>query len=656
MAEGTDGRALPATEELALARRALDAGELTRAANHVASALVRAPTLPEVHETLARLAAADGAGGLDLFPLQHHTFVGAVVARAHLLAAAGRPAEGLDLLVAATAHAPGADWAGVPWVIAPELAERIGPDRAARVLMQVCAAAPDPVPPADRPALAAYLTLARNAITVHPEHGLLLGTASALARRVGEVTLAVRWAARGVRAAPSKMGEVWLGYALRSAGRTREALAALRRAVDHDPDDLAVYADIAGTLADHGRLDEALSWIEQALVRNPSFDCAVHTAHRLRFQRDGDVRHLVALADFVRDHPDDSHEHGDLAECCRARPWLGQLTPPAPAPVPAQRSAEAPPSDRPPTAEAARPTAGPPTAGPPTAGPSTAEAARPTAAPPTTGPPTTGPPTAGPPTAEAARAADQARVSEPARAVDPPRPSDRAPATDPLRAADAAGPVSPAVRPTAPPPSAEAARRLRQLAHPAWPHPPAAYDTAVVLATLDLTDLLGLLAHPPETPQTALGRVLSGQDPALWVRCVQVWTCLGLLHHRTDEPWVESTRRRVLVELVDEVEELAEAALFALVTAAWVDPSVRPDVAGLVAGRLTVAAREGTGLNVPSLAHLALATPDLDSGTVALARSLAGVRTVRSRDRLRTLLRRLVRTLRPRLPGPPPPP
>ncbi len=300
--------------------------------NHVAGALVRAPTLPEVHETLARLAAASVDGGLDLFPLQHHTFVGAVVARAHLLAAAGRPAEGLDLLVAATAHAPGADWAGVPWVTSPELAERLGPDRAVQVLMQVCAAAPDPVPVADRPALAAYLTLARNAITVHPEHGLLLGTASALARRVGEVTLAVRWATRGVRAAPSKMGEVWLGYALRSAGRTREALAALRRAVDHDPDDLAVYADIAGTLADHGRLEEALGWIEHALVRNPSFDCAVHTAHRLRFQHDGDVRHLVELADFIRDHPDDSHEHGDLAECCRGRPWLGQLTPPSPAP------------------------------------------------------------------------------------------------------------------------------------------------------------------------------------------------------------------------------------------------------------------------------------------------------------------------------------
>ncbi|SCE81122.1 Tetratricopeptide repeat-containing protein [Micromonospora viridifaciens] len=520
-----DDPALSAAEELALARLALAEGDLPHAAGHVAAALVQAPTLPEVHETLARLAAVSG-NDLELFPLGHRAFVGAVVARAHLLAAAGRPAEGLDLLAAATGHAPAADWAGVPWVTAPDLPERLDPERIARILMQLCAAVPDPVPRRLRDPLRPYLTLARNAVTVHPDHPLLLGAASALARRVGEAALAVTWAARGVRAEPSKLGEVWLGYAYRSAGRIRAALAALGRAVAHDPDDLAVYADIAGTLADHGRLDEALDWIDRALAKDPTFDCAVHTAHRLRFQRDGDVAHLVALADFVRDHPDDSHEHGDLAECCRGRPWLGQLTP-AGGPVP-----------------------------------------------------------------------------------------------DPLRAA-AAGTT---VAPTLPAPSAEAAERIRQLAHPAWPHPPAAYDAAVGLATLELADLLGLLVHPPEAPATALGRVLAGQDPSLWVRCVQVWACLGLLHHRTDEPWAGSTRRRVLLELVRDVTDgVAEAALFALVTAAWVDPAVRPDVAGVVAERLADTAalgRERRARIAVSLAHLALAAPDLDPATRDLAREL----------------------------------
>ncbi|MCI4062500.1 tetratricopeptide repeat protein [Micromonospora sp. R77] len=582
MPEGTDDPALPAEGELALARLALADGDLRHAAEHVSAALVLAPTLPEVHETLARVAAASG-GDLDLFPIGHHAFVGAVVARAHLLAAAGRPAEGLDLLAAATGYAPAVDWAGVPWVTAPELAERLDPERIARILMQICAAAPDPVPRRAREPLRPYLTLARNAVTVHPEHALLLGAASALARRIGEVALAIKWASRGVRAEPSKLGEVWLGYAYRSAGRTRDALAALGRAVAHDPDDLAVYADLAGTLADNGRLDEALEWIDRALARDPTFDCAVHTAHRLRFQRDGDVAHLVALADFARDHPDDSHEHADLAECCRSRPWLGQVTP------------------------------------------------------------------AGGPMLDALRQAlvdeNTARVAVRLDAPEPPSAMRTVAAAVPGLDVEVTGTVEPDPReprrattcqlwrydgataaPTLPVPSPAAAERVRQLAHPAWPHPPAAYDAAVSLATLELTDLLGVLVHPPEPPTTALGRVLGGQDPSLWVRCVQVWACLGLLHHRTDEPWAESTRRRVLVELVWGVEDwITEAALFALVTAAWVDPAVRPDVAAVVAERLADVAAVARERRVPiaaSLAHLALATPALDEATAALAHEL----------------------------------
>ncbi|MET7967808.1 tetratricopeptide repeat protein [Micromonospora sp. NPDC005305] len=576
-----DDPALSAEEELALARLALAEGDLRHAAEHVAAALVRAPTLPEVHETLARLAAASG-GDLDLFPLGHHAFVGAVVARAHLLAAAGRPAEGLDLLAAATGYAPAVEWAAVPWVTAPDLPERLDPERTARILMQVCATAPDPVPRRLRDPLRPYLTLARNAVAVHPAHPLLLGAASALARRLGEIALAVTWASRGVRAQPTKLGEVWLGYAYRSAGRTRDALAALQRAVALDPDDLAVYADIAGTLADHGRLDEALDWIDRALAKDPTFDCAVHTAHRLRFQRDGDVAHLVALADFVRDHPDDTHEHGDLAECCRGRPWLGQVTPAGGPVLDALRqalAADAPVAVRLDGLE------------PPSAMRTAAVAAP-------------------------GLAVEVAAVADP----DPREP--RRATTCQLWRYD--GTVA---APTLPTPSAEAAERIRQLAHPAWPHPPAAYDAAVGLATLDLADLLGVLLHPPAAPATALGRVLAGQDPSLWVRCVQVWACLGLLHHRTDEPWDGSTRRRVLLELLWGVEDwITEAAMFALVTAAWVDPAVRTDVARVAAERLADVAAVARERPVPiavSLAHLALATPDLDPSARAVAESLS---------------------------------
>src|SRR3954471_5463765 len=174
-----------ADRDLEQARAALDRGEMHHAADHLAGAIAQAPTLPETHELLSRLAArADGA--LELFPLEQHAFVGTVVARAHLLAAAGRPEDGLPLLAAATGHTPGVDWAGVPWVKDPTLGVRMEPGLLARTIMQLCTAVGDPAPEAGRATLLPYLTVARHAIAAHPDHALLLGAGSALARRVGD--------------------------------------------------------------------------------------------------------------------------------------------------------------------------------------------------------------------------------------------------------------------------------------------------------------------------------------------------------------------------------------------------------------------------------------------------------------------------------------
>lgn len=503
-----------ADRALEQARSALLSGELQHAADHLAGALAHAPTLPETHELLSRLAArADG--GLDLFPLAQHSSVGRLVARAHLLAAAGRPEDGLPLLAAASGHSPAADWAGVPWVGEPALGVRIEPGVLVHVVMRLCTSVGDPAPAPVITALQPYLTVVRHAIAAHPEHAMLLGAGSALARRLGETALAVDWASRGARARPTKLAEIWLGYAFRSAGRLPEALAALRRAVAHDPDDLSVYADIAGTLADHGRLDDALAWVDRALTRDPDYDCVVHTGARLRFRSDGDIGHLVELADFIRDHPDESHEHTDLADCCRDIPWLGGA--PAAAPLPR-------------------------------------------------------------------------------------------------------GSVPPA---TAGDPSADAVRRLRRVATLSWGHPPAAYDAAVHLMLLQPLDLLALLAHPPAD-----------------VAAAEIWACLGLLHHGVDEPWLDSTRRRLLLDLLaGGLDRVTEAALFALIVSAWIDPSAREDVAAVVAGRLT---EVGTRPGARSVAELALATPGLDAETRAAALTMTRVPAIprqRARTRTRLLLR-----------------
>ncbi|WP_460885258.1 tetratricopeptide repeat protein [Paractinoplanes abujensis] len=495
-----------ADRALEQARSALATDQPERAADHLAGALAHAPTLPEVHEVLGRLAARPG-GGLDLFRAGPHASPGRLAARAHLLAAAGRPEDGLPLLAAASGQSPAADWAGIPWVDEPALGVRIEPGLLAQVLMRLCTRVGEPAPPTLRP----YLTVVRHALAAYPEHAMLLGAGSALARRVGEHDLAVDWAARGARVRPSKLGEIWLGYAYRSAGKLPEALAALRRAVAHDPDDLSVYADIAGTLADNGRLDDALSWVDRALERDPDYDCAVHTAHRLRHRADGDLTHLVRLADYIRDHPDESHEHTDLADCCRDTPWLSGA--PAAAPLP--------------------------------------------------------------------------RGSAPVAAE----------------------------------PTPDAVRRLRQVAALSWAHPPAAYDAALQLIMVSPADLLALLAHPPAD-----------------VAAPEVWACLGLLHHRAEEGWLDSERRRMLLGLVDGgADRVTEAALFALIVAAWTDPSARADVARVVTARLTeVASRPGAR----SFAELALATPDLDQSARQLATAITRMPVVpRPRGRSRLSLR-----------------
>jgi hypothetical protein len=211
-----------------------------------------------------------------------------------------------------------------------------------------------------------------------------------------------------------------------------------------------VYADIAGTLADNGRLDDALAWVDRALERDPEYDCAVHTAHRLRHRADGALMHLVRLADYIRDHPDDSHEHTDLADCCRNIAWLSG-----------------------------------------------------------------------------------------------------APAAAPLRRGQTRNGAEP---------TPEAVRRLRQVASLSWAHPPAAYDAAVQLIMMSPDELLGLLAHPPAD-----------------VAAAEVWACLGLLHHGAEEPWADSARRRLLLGLLEGgLDRVTEAALFALVVAAWIDSPRSP--------------------------------------------------------------------------------
>ncbi len=88
-----------------------------------------------------------------------------------------------------------------------------------------------------------------------------------------------------------------------------------------------------------------------------------------------------------------------------------------------------------------------------------------------------------------------------------------------------------------------------------------------------------------------------------------------------DEPWSTSTRREVLVDLAFGIEDwVADAALFALVTAAYRDPAVREEVRHLVRARLDAAVAADRLVTIEeSLAQLMLVTPGCSAEDRALA-------------------------------------
>jgi hypothetical protein len=141
------------------------------------------------------------------------------------------------------------------------------------------------------------------------------------------------------------------------------------------------------------------------------------------------------------------------------------------------------------------------------------------------------------------------------------------------------------------------------------------------LGALPLADLLGLLVHPPQAPDIQRYQILATSDPAYWYRLLQPWVCLGILHHEKEQPWATSTRRQVLVDLAFGVEDwVSDAALFALVTAAFRDPAVRDEVRDLVAERLLAATRAPRPVTIwTSLAHLMLITPGATEDQKSLA-------------------------------------
>jgi len=320
-----------------------------------------------------------------------------------------------------------------------------------------------------------------------------------------------------------------------------------------------------------------LTIIEDAMRVDPTYDCGVHTAHRLRFWRDGDAAlHLVALSDFMRAEAEPSHEHTDLADCCRGRAWLGEPAWASESVINVLRQI---PPDKRQGGSLACTQMEPPSA-----------------------------------LATVLQAWPELEMTFPDPTPDLITPLREGPH---LWRLDGARLV-----PAVPAPPEAATTLLVQTATPWWPHPVAAYDQALPLGELPARDLLAALVHPPARPERYADLPEDG-----WVRTVQAFACLGLLHCRELISAGDTRRARdLLTQVAYGVEDwITEAALFGLAVASWVDPACRPEVAAIVQDRYAEAVK-ATDQHVvtilPGLSHLVLMVPGIDEAAHAYARSV----------------------------------
>ncbi|MFB7669468.1 hypothetical protein ACFC1R_37100 [Kitasatospora sp. NPDC056138] len=321
---------LAAEGEVAIARLAMDAGDLPHAAAHVADAMATDPGLPEVHEALAEFCArvGDPAAAMEHFPIDGDASLGAAACHAHLRAAAGDWDTALGVLAAVMEAKPSLPWAEAAWLLREDLPELIAPDTVAHATARATATLREPLHEDVRTALRPFDRFVSAVVDRHPDHTRLLALASALPRLLDATDHAIDRARHAHRINPGRLEAVMLGWALRTGAKPNEALAVWEATLDDEPFDGHLAGEVAELYAATGRPEAGLPWIERALRHEPDHPMAAPLLHALRYQVDGGMNHLLALADHSRAHPD--HELADelLARLSIANPGWASSTQP----------------------------------------------------------------------------------------------------------------------------------------------------------------------------------------------------------------------------------------------------------------------------------------------------------------------------------------
>ncbi|WP_157435789.1 tetratricopeptide repeat protein [Actinospica robiniae] len=496
-------------------------------------------------------------------------------------AAAGEYARALALLGSLVAAEPAEPWAEAPW-FGPQLAHLISARGVAKAVVPVFRAVGYVEDSAVRSALNPWLALVQAAAGRKDAGPEELRALSGAARRLGAAADAVAWCERAAqldrKADPRNPSSlIMLGYALRDAGQPDRAVESWKSALKLSPSNVELHLDLADLEFKRGDAPAAQRWAARAVDLDGSSvkarGCLLAAKARTSLV-DAKVSDAVALTELIGlvvKHPQVAYLRSLLGRVCEGAWWLQAVPPPTEAAATMAHFVDAPEN-----------------------GVVSLGRSRLTSI-------------------EAPSALAAVRSSHPKLEFEigeVPQPDPRSPSNTgygpPLWEYHGTTAVA-AVRA----PSERAVEVLYNVAGNVWGEPLVGYERALPLGALAPNDLLGLLAHVP--PPTGFGDSLNEVSGLYWPRVAQAWVCLGILHHRVDEPWPQSTRRRLLLRLLHGPEDwTVDAAAFALCVQAWLRPEQRSEIAREITARYLHAAhalgRRVTALHEP-LAAIMLICP-----------------------------------------------
>lgn len=264
-AEPTD---LTPEQDIEVAGRAFQKGDLRKAAYHVGCALATDPNNSEWLKLLDKIADTS-PNPLDLAPTAERNFVGTIAVRAYLLARLKLWGEAFDLLMQIASQIPDIgylQWA-VDWLKSPEAAGNVDVAPIVGFCGRIVDRIPDLMadPAANRETIARVPTLVEAAIQTQNVPGEAFFSFIVVLNRLGMVDLMRALSEEAYKKSPNYHTASAMASAARARGDNDVAVTMYREALQYAPHDIQVRLDIGDLLLEAGRYVDAGSAYAEVL-------------------------------------------------------------------------------------------------------------------------------------------------------------------------------------------------------------------------------------------------------------------------------------------------------------------------------------------------------------------------------------------------------